>query len=141
MEKNHNNVNTNISSSSVWGAVLWAVVQDKQMVYEQVDVVDVIGMRHDLMQKTLIPLNLQIETNKLEIWQLVSSITICYCWKAYCLKVFQNGTKRPTQINFEIWTEIVHNLIGSLNNTKGITQQVELKRLEFLCHMGKRHTI
>ena len=47
-----------------WGAVLWVVVQDKPMVYEQEDVADVIAMRHGLMQKTLIYLNLQRETNK-----------------------------------------------------------------------------
>ena len=43
------------------GPVLWAVVQDKPMAYEQVNVVDALAMRHDLMQKTFIP----------EIWQLV----------------------------------------------------------------------
>ena len=30
-----------------WGVVLWAVVQDKPMVYEREDVVDLV--RHDLM--------------------------------------------------------------------------------------------
>ena len=48
------------------GAVLWMVVQDKPMVYEQEDVADAIAMRHGLMQKTLIPSNPQIEVDKLE---------------------------------------------------------------------------
>ena len=34
-----------------WGVVLWVVVQDKPMVYEQEEVVDVIAMKHRLMQK------------------------------------------------------------------------------------------
>ena len=58
------------------GGVLWVVVQDKVMVSEQGDVADGLAMRHDLMQKTIIPLNPLIETDKPEIWQLVSSITI-----------------------------------------------------------------
>ena len=71
---------------------------------EQEEVADVIAMRLGLMQKTLIPLNPQIETDKPQIWQLVSSITIWYIWKARCLKVFQNVTKRATQISSGIWT-------------------------------------
>ena len=55
------------------------MVQDKPMVlYEQKDVADAIAMRHGLMQKTLIPLNPQIETNKSEILQLISTIAIWY---------------------------------------------------------------
>ena len=34
-----------------WGAVLWAVVHDKPMVYEQEEVADAIVMRHGLMEK------------------------------------------------------------------------------------------
>ena len=40
-----------------WGAVLWAVVHDKPMVYEQEEVVDAIVMRHGLVGKKLISLN------------------------------------------------------------------------------------
>ena len=102
------------------------------MVYEQEDVAYVIAMRYGLMQKTLIPLNPQIEIDKPEIWQLVSIITIWYILKARCFKVFQNVTERPAQvIYYGIWTEIVHNLRGSLDNVKGNTQHAKLKRLEF----------
>ena len=59
-----------------WGAVLWAVVHDKPMVYEQEEVADAIMMRHGLMEFFLTPLNPQIQTDKPQIWQLVSSITI-----------------------------------------------------------------
>ena len=104
-----------------WGAVLWVLVQDKLIVYEQENVANDIAMRPGLMQKTLIPLNPQIETNKPEIWQLVSSITIKYIWKAQSLKVFQNVIERHAQIIYGIWTKIVHNLIGSLDNVKGAT--------------------
>ena len=52
------------------------MVQDKPMVYEQEEVVDVIAMKHGLMGKILIPLNPQIKIDKPQIWQLVSSITI-----------------------------------------------------------------
>ena len=83
------------------------------------------------MQKTLIPLNPQIEIDKPQIGQLVSSITISYIWKAQCLKVSQNVTERPAQIIYGIWTEIVHNLGGYFDNIKGNMQQVELKQLEF----------
>ena len=75
IEKNHNNVNANIPQ-----AALWAVVQDKPMEYKQEDVTNVIAPRHGLIQKTLIPLNPPFETDKPEIWQLVSSITIWYIW-------------------------------------------------------------
>ena len=34
-----------------WGAVLWAMVQDKPIVYEQEDGADAIVMRHGLMEK------------------------------------------------------------------------------------------
>ena len=61
-------------------AALWVLVQDKPMVYEQ-EVANTFAMRHGLMQKTLIPLNPQIETDKPEIWQLVISIIIWYIWK------------------------------------------------------------
>ena len=40
-------------------------------------------------------------------------------------------TERPAQIICEIWTEIVHNLRGCLDNIKSNMQQAELKRLEF----------
>ena len=80
-----------------------------------------------LMEMFLIPLNPQIQTDKPQIWQLVSSITIWYIWKARCLKVFQNMIERPAQIIYGIWTEISHNLIGLLDSIKGNMQQVELK--------------
>ena len=48
------------------------------MVYEQEDIADARAMRHGLMQKTFIPLNPQIETDKPEIWKLVTIITISY---------------------------------------------------------------
>ena len=48
------------------------------MVYEQEDVAYDLDKRHGLMQKTFITSNPQIETDKLEIWQLVSSITNWY---------------------------------------------------------------
>ena len=69
-------------------------------------------MRHGLMQKTIIPLNPQIETNQPKIWKLVSSITICYI-----LKVIQNVIKRPNQVISRIWTEFMHNLKCSLDIT------------------------
>ena len=47
------------------------------------------------------------------------------------MKVFQNVTERPAQINSGIWIEIVHNLRGLLDSIKGNTHQAELKRLEF----------
>ena len=87
-------------------------------------------MRHGSMQKTLIPLNPQIEIDKPEIWQSVSSITNWFVWKARCLKVFQNVTKAPTHIISRIWTEIVHNLRRSSDNIKGNMHHAELKRLE-----------
>ena len=62
---------------------------------------------------------------------MVSSITIWYIWKAKCLKVFQNVTERLAQIISGVWTEIVHNLRGSLDNIKGNTQRAEFQRLEF----------
>ena len=65
--------------------------------------------------------------DKAQIWQLESSITIWYIWKARCLKVFQNMIERPAQIIYGIWTEISHNLIGLLDSIKGNMQQVELK--------------
>ena len=68
------------------------------MLCEQQDVVDTLSMRHGLMHKTIIPLNPQIEYSKLEIWQLVSSITIWYIWKTKYLKVFQDVIKRYYQI-------------------------------------------
>ena len=68
------------------------------MVYEQEEVADAIAMRHSWMQKIFIPLNPQIEIDKPQIWQLVSSLTNQYIWKARCLKIFQNVTKRRAQI-------------------------------------------
>ena len=101
------------------------------MLYEQEAVADVLSMRHGLMQKLIIPLNQQIETGKPEIWQFISNITIWYIWKTRFLKVFQNVTERPAQIVTGIWTEIVHNLRGSLDTIKGNTQQAVLQLLEF----------
>ena len=37
----------------------------------------------------------------------------------------------PAQIIYGIWTKIVHNLKGSLDNIKGNTQSANLQRLEF----------
>ena len=50
------------------------------MVYDQQDVADALATVHGLMQKTIIPLNPQTKTDKLEIWQLVSGIRIWYIW-------------------------------------------------------------
>ena len=71
-----------------------------------------------MMLKIFVPLNPQIEMDKPEIWQLVSSITIYYIWKARCLKVFQNVTERPAQIIFGLWIEIVHNLRGAQSGSE-----------------------
>ena len=52
MEKNRNTVNTNLSSSGAnMGEILWAVVQDEPIVYEQEDVADALAFRHGVMQK------------------------------------------------------------------------------------------
>ena len=48
------------------------------MVYKQEDIADALVVKHGLMRKTIIPLNPQRKIDKLEIWQLVSSITIWY---------------------------------------------------------------
>ena len=101
------------------------------MVHEQEEVANANVMRYGLMGKKLIPLNPQIQTDKPQIWQLISSITNWYIWKARRLKVFQNVTERSTQIISGIWIEIVHNLRGLLDSIKGNTHQAELKRLEF----------
>ena len=47
------------------------------------------------------------------------------------MKVFQNVTKRPAQINSGIWIEIVHNLRGILDSIKGNRHLAELRRVEF----------
>ena len=60
------------------GCSIMGVVHDKPMVNERKEVVDAIVMRHGLMEKKLIHLNPQIQTDKPQIWQLVSSITIWY---------------------------------------------------------------
>ena len=51
-----------------WGAVLWAVVQDKPMVYDQEDVANALAMRRGLTQKTFLHLHSQLETDKPKIW-------------------------------------------------------------------------
>ena len=110
MEKNQilNTINNSISSSGVYmGTVLWAVLQGQPMLYEQEDVADALSMRHGLMQKTIIPLNPQIETGKPEIWEWVSSITIWHILKAKCLKVFRNVTDKPIQ---NVGTSLSHNI-------------------------------
>ena len=56
------------------------------MLYEQEDVAHALSLRHGLMQKTIIPLNPQIEIGKPEIWQLVSSITILVYLEAQMFK-------------------------------------------------------
>ena len=66
------------------------MVHDKPMVYEHEEVAYAIVMRHGLMENYLILLNPQIQTDKPQIWQLVSSITIWYIWKPRYLKAFQN---------------------------------------------------
>ena len=88
-------------------------------------------LKHDMNQ--------QIVTNKPQIWQLVSSITNWYIWKA----MFEGISKcdwKTYPNNFGIWTEIVHNLGGSLHTIKGNMQQAELKWLQFhaICNGGKR---
>ena len=67
-----------------WRAILWAMIQYKPMIYEHEDVVDVIAMRH---AKNMDIFESKIENDKPKIWQLVSSITNWYIWKARCLKV------------------------------------------------------
>ena len=53
METNNKKLLTPVYLGAVytWGAVLWAVVHDKPMVYEQEDVTNVIVMRYGLMKK------------------------------------------------------------------------------------------
>ena len=92
------------------------------------------------MENFLIPLNPQIQIDKPQIGQLVSSITIWYIWKAQCLKVSQNMTERPSQINSGIWIGIVHNLIGLLDSIKGNTHKTKLK-LGVSCHIGHRYIL
>ena len=58
MKKNRNIIDTSISPSSTWGAILWAMVQDKAVVYELEDVADAKNNTH---------LNPQIEIDKPEI--------------------------------------------------------------------------
>ena len=62
-----------------WGrdSVLQPVAQDKPMVYEK-EGANALAMRHGSMQKAFIPMNPQIEIDKLKIWQFVSSITFWY---------------------------------------------------------------
>ena len=103
------------------GAVLYMVVQGQLVLYEQEDVAYTLSIRRGLMQKTSILMKPQIDIHKHETWQLVTSITIWYIWEAMCLKVFQNVTEIPAQIIIGIWTKIVHNLKGSLDNIKGNT--------------------
>ena len=83
-------INTSISLSSVY--IGSGYIGDKPMVYEQDEVADAIVMRHGFMEKKVTLLNPQIETDKPQIWQLVSSITIWYIWTAQCMKVFRNVT-------------------------------------------------
>ena len=87
MEKNWNILDISLSSSGVykWGNILGGFAP---ILYKQEDIGDALVVKHGLMRKTIIPLNPQRKIDKLEIWQLMSSITIWYIWKT--LKVFQN---------------------------------------------------
>ena len=50
------------------GGSFMGLVQDQPILYEQEHVADALSMRHGLMQKIVIPMNLQIEIGKLQIW-------------------------------------------------------------------------
>ena len=68
METNHKIINSKIFQNNVlWGAVLWAMVHDKPMVYEQEEVADAIVMRYGLIKKQLNHLNPQIQIDKPQI--------------------------------------------------------------------------
>ena len=49
--------------------------------------------------------------------------------------------EKPAQTVTGIWTEIVHNVRGSLDNIKGDTQQAELQQLMFHVHGTKIYFI
>ena len=97
------------------------------------DIADPLSMRQVLMQKKkqLYPWIHKLETVKTKLWQLASSITIWYIWNATCLKVFQIWQKDLLRWLLGFWTEIVHNLRGSLDNIKGNMQLTELQWLKF----------
>ena len=95
------NLNKCLSSSGVYvGAMLWAIVQWQPLLYEE-DVVTTISLWHVGMQKTNIPLNPKIATNKTKIWQLVSSITIWYTWKAKVLEGIPKCDKKSYSNNHQ----------------------------------------
>ena len=100
--------------------------------YQTCDVDDWIVKNDQYLKKSWrIRFPIHLSFNEAQIWQLVSSITIWYIWKARCLKVFQNVTESPAQIISGIWIEIVHNLRGILDSIKGNTHQAELRRVKF----------
>ena len=71
METNHNIVNANISSSSVYmGSGIMDGGTTKNNGIWTRGGCRCYCLRHGLMQKTLIPLNPQIENHKRQIWQL-----------------------------------------------------------------------
>ena len=70
-----------------------------------------------------------LEPRKLQ-WA-ISTIMIWYIWKARCLKVFHNVTKRLAHTISQIWTKIVRKRRGSLDSLKSDTRHAKLQQLKF----------
>ena len=67
----------------------------------------------------------------LQIWELLSSTTMWFIWKARCKKVFKGSKTPPAKTVSTIWVELVLTLRSQFESIIGDSDVAEQRRLHF----------
>ena len=65
------------------------------------------------------------------LWELLSSTTMWFIWKAQCIKVFEGREVPPIELLVAIWNDMVSTLRGQYDMIKGVLEVEVLARRGF----------
>ena len=117
-----------------WGMAMWSTLQPMVLSYELESIDKVICLTRGTL--SLVPMQQIVDVGYVKeiqpLWEILSSTTMWYIWKARCALVLDNRATNSVVSVREIWLHIVLTLRGQFDAIQGDSDRRIIQRLAFI---------